>query len=294
MLNDLIRFHEIKKCYSSIEALKHISFTIPENSIFGILGANGSGKSTLMKILPGLIKDWSGDIYYKNQIVSKNNMVLKKEFGYLIEAPTFYEYLSAVKNLEILARISNTNFNRIFYVLELVGLLDRSNDKVSSYSYGMKQRLGIAQVLLHNPDVVVLDEPNNGLDPNGIADMTKLVKKMHYDGKTVILSTHNLKDVENMCTHFTVFNKGVNSTTNSMNNLFTKSNKWNIVTENTDLALKIINEASDIRLVDNMNNRIIIESNFQISLESINKLLEKTNPHSISKESNLIEYFSND
>ena len=294
MLNDLIRFHEVKKCYSSIEALKNVSFAIPENSIFGILGANGSGKSTLMKILPGLIKDWSGDIYYKNQIVSKNNMVLKEEFGYLIEAPTFYEYLSAVKNLEILARISNTNFNRISYVLELVGLLDRSKDKVSSYSYGMKQRLGIAQVLLHNPNVVVLDEPNNGLDPNGIADMTKLVKKMHCDGKTVILSTHNLKDVENMCTHFTVFNKGANSTANSMNNLFTKSNKWNIVTENTDLALKIINESRDIRLVDSINNRIIIETNFQMSLENINKLLEKTNPHSISKESNLIEYFSND
>ena len=188
MSNDIIRFEKIQKRYGEIEALKGVSFSIPKNSIFGILGANGSGKSTLMKILPGLIKNWSGSIFYNNQFAN-DSAVMKREFGYLIEAPTFYEYLSATKNLELLARISEVSPNRIFNVLELVGLKDRAHDKVSSYSYGMKQRLGIAQVLLHDPSVVVLDEPNNGLDPNGIADMAKLIKKMHLDGKTIILST---------------------------------------------------------------------------------------------------------
>ena len=228
----MLKFKNISKNYKAIKALKNVSFSIPENSIFGILGANGSGKSTFMKILPGLIYNWTGEIYYHEKLINQKDMLLKKNFGYLIESPTFYEYLSARKNLEMLARISKVNIDRIEYVLDLVNLKKRCDDKVHTYSYGMKQRLGIAQTLLHNPSVIILDEPNNGLDPNGIADMTRLIKNMHSEGKTVILSTHNLKDVENMCTHFTVFRKGFNSEAASMNYLFSKSKKWNIVVDN--------------------------------------------------------------
>lgn len=293
MSNDIIRFEKIQKRYGEIEALKGVSFSIPENSIFGILGANGSGKSTLMKILPGLIKNWSGSIFYNNQFAN-DSAVMKREFGYLIEAPTFYEYLSATKNLELLARISEVSPNRIFNVLELVGLKDRAHDKVSSYSYGMKQRLGIAQVLLHDPSVVVLDEPNNGLDPNGIADMAKLIKKMHLDGKTIILSTHNLKDVENICTHFTVFRKGRNSATSSINNLFNSSRRWNLMVDNVDLAVRAIRENNAFKLIDQINNRLTVESNLDVSIKDINELLNGINVYNISRESNLIKYFHND
>ena len=293
MLNDIIRFEKIQKQYGDIEALKEVSFSIPENSIFGILGANGSGKSTLMKILPGLIKKWSGSIFYNNKLAN-NSEVMKKEFGYLIEAPTFYEYLSANKNLELLARISGVNHDRIFYVLELVGLIDRAKDKVSSYSYGMKQRLGIAQVLLHDPRIVVLDEPNNGLDPNGIADMAKLIKKMHLNGKTIILSTHNLKDVENICTHFTVFRKGRNSASSSINDLFNTSTRWNIMVDNVDLAVKAISKNNSFELIDLINNRITVESTLDVSIKHINEMLIGIKIYNISKESNLIKYFHND
>ena len=293
MSNDIIRFKKIQKQYGDIEALKEVSFSIPENSIFGILGANGSGKSTLMKILPGLIKKWSGSIFYNNELAN-NSEVMKKEFGYLIEAPTFYEYLSATKNLELLARISGVNHDRISYVLELVGLIDRAKDKVSSYSYGMKQRLGIAQVLLHDPRIVVLDEPNNGLDPNGISDMAKLIKKMHLNGKTIILSTHNLKDVENICTHFTVFRKGRNSASSSINDLFKTSNRWNIMVDNVDLAVKAISENNSFEIIDLINNRITVESTLDVSIKHINEMLIGINIYNISKESNLIKYFHND
>ena len=288
---DIIRFEEVKKNFSNIEALKGVSFAIPDNSIFGIIGANGSGKSTLMKILPGLIKKWSGNIFYKNQLVGNDSIIMKKEFGYLIEAPTFYEYLSGFKNLELLARISQVSHSRILYLLDLVGLKNRAYDKVSSYSYGMKQRLGIAQVLLHDPKVIILDEPNNGLDPIGIADMEKLVKKMHSEGKTVILSTHNLRDVENMCTHFTVFKKGSNSATTSINDLFDQSEKWRIVVDDSDLALQIINDNESITLIDKINNRLIVKSDKKLSPFHINKLLRGLSIYSIGKESNLIKYF---
>ena len=287
----ILEFKNIVKSYNRVEALKDISFSIPENSIFGILGANGSGKSTFMKILPGLIYDWSGKIFYKEKLIQKNDMILKQEFGYLIEAPTFYEYLSARKNLEILARISNVNSSRIDEVLELVELSHRSKDKVSAYSYGMKQRLGIAQALLHNPKILILDEPNNGLDPNGINDMIRLIKNLKMQGKTICLSTHNLKDVEELCTDFTVFKDGFCSNSVSLNSQLNKSKKWIITVKNPELVIDKINQSDEFSYISSFNNNIIIETNSKNTIKSLNVVLENEEIYKISKDSNLIEYF---
>tara|TARA_Y100000589_G_scaffold95666_1_gene90317 strand:- start:19 stop:885 length:867 start_codon:yes stop_codon:yes gene_type:complete len=287
----ILEFKNIVKSYNRVEALKDISFSIPENSIFGILGANGSGKSTFMKILPGLIYDWSGKIFYKEKLIQKNDMILKQEFGYLIEAPTFYEYLSAKKNLEILARISNVNSSRIDEVLELVELSHRSKDKVSAYSYGMKQRLGIAQALLHNPKILILDEPNNGLDPNGINDMIRLIKNLKMQGKTICLSTHNLKDVEELCTDFTVFKDGFCSNSVSLNSQLNKSKKWIITVKNPELVIDKINQSDEFSYISSFNNNIIIETNSKNTIKSLNVVLENEKIYKISKDSNLIEYF---
>jgi len=287
----ILEFKNIVKNYNQVEALKDISFSIPENSIFGILGANGSGKSTFMKILPGLIYDWSGKIFYKEKLIQKNDMILKQEFGYLIEAPTFYEYLSAKKNLEILARISNVNSSRIDEVLELVELSHRSKDKVSAYSYGMKQRLGIAQALLHNPKILILDEPNNGLDPNGINDMIRLIKNLKMQGKTICLSTHNLKDVEELCTDFTVFKDGYCSNSVSLNSQLNKSKKWIITVKNPELVIDKINQSDEFSYISSFNNNIIIETNSKNTIKSLNVVLENEEIYKISKDSNLIEYF---
>ena len=287
----ILEFKNIVKSYNQVEALKDISFSIPENSIFGILGANGSGKSTFMKILPGLIYDWSGKIFYKEKLIQKNDMILKQEFWYLIEAPTFYEYLSAKKNLEILARISNVNSSRIDEVLELVELSHRSKDKVSAYSYGMKQRLGIAQALLHNPKILILDEPNNGLDPNGINDMIRLIKNLKMQGKTICLSTHNLKDVEELCTDFTVFKDGFCSNSVSLNSQLNKSKKWIITVKNPELVIDKINQSDEFSYISSFNNNIIIETNSKNTIKSLNVVLENEEIYKISKDSNLIEYF---
>ena len=249
----ILEFKDISKRYDTVEALQSISFSIPENSIFGILGANGSGKSTFMKILPGLISDWSGEIYYKQELVKRDSMILKSDFGYLIESPTFYEYLSAQKNLEILSRISNVEKDRIDSVFKLVELSERSLDKVQTYSYGMKQRLGIAQALLHNPSVIVLDEPNNGLDPNGIDDMNRIIKRLKSEGKTICLSTHNLKDVEGLCTDFTVFNYGKNSTATSMEKQLTASRLWKVRLGNPSPAISKVEGHKSFKLLSTSN-----------------------------------------
>ena len=287
----ILEFKNINKSYNKVKALKDISFSIPENSIFGILGANGSGKSTFMKILPGLIYDWTGEIYYNSIGIQKNDMILRKDFGYLIEAPTFYEYLSAQKNLEILARISKVNPNRIDEVLKLVELSQRADDKVSAYSYGMKQRLGIAQALLHNPKILVLDEPNNGLDPNGINDMIRLIKKLKSEGKTICLSTHNLKDVEELCTDFTVFKDGVCSDSVSLNEQLMKSFKWMITVKNPEPVIDKINESDDFTFISSFNNNILIQTKTKDTIANLNNVLSGEDIYKISKESNLIEYF---
>ena len=287
----ILEFKNINKSYNKVKALIDISFSIPENSIFGILGANGSGKSTFMKILPGLIHDWTGEIYYNSIGIQKNDMILRKDFGYLIEAPTFYEYLSAQKNLEILARISKVNPNRIDEVLKLVELSHRADDKVSAYSYGMKQRLGIAQALLHNPKILVLDEPNNGLDPNGINDMIRLIKKLKSEGKTICLSTHNLKDVEELCTDFTVFKDGVCSDSVSLNEQLMKSFKWMITVKNPEPVIDKINESDDFTFISSFNNNILIQTKTKDTIANLNNVLRGEDIYKISKESNLIEYF---
>ena len=294
MSNSIVSFKKIQKKYSKLKALKNISFSIPENSIFGILGANGSGKSTLMKIIPGLITDWSGEIYYKNKLVSKNNNTLKKEFGYLIESPTFYEYLSARKNLEMLARISGVMFDRIDFVLKIVGLQERENDLVSSFSYGMKQRLGIAQALLNDPKVIILDEPNNGLDPSGISNMNKLIKKLQTEGKTICLSTHNLKDVEEICTHVTIFKKGISTKSISMDSLVSNSDKWNLIVENAKNANIIASKNKKINIIETHNNSLKIEVDSSINFNDIQKIFKDSGLLKISKNSNLIKYFNND
>ena len=291
MSKTILSFKNISKNYSNIEALRQISFDIPANSIFGILGANGSGKSTFMKILPGLIQDWSGEIFHNGKFVEKNNIKLRDKFGYLIEAPTFYEYLSARKNLEILSRISPSNSLDIDYILELVNLQNRSEDKVSAYSYGMKQRLGIAQCLIHNPEILILDEPNNGLDPNGIQDMIKLIKNLRTEGKTICLSTHNLRDVEELCTHFTVFQNGENSQTCSMEEQIKDSKTWLVNTQDIDSAIEKLKNSDVFKIISVFNKNILIESKEKQSLDVIHNILSDVEVYKISKESNLIGYF---
>ena len=290
----MLEFKNISKKYGSFEALKNISFSIPENSIFGILGANGSGKSTFMKILPGLIQNWTGQIFYKNKILKLNSKLLKNNFGYLIESPTFYEYLTAKQNLDLFSRISFVSNDRINTVLKLVNLIERKNDKVSNYSYGMKQRLGIAQALLHDPDIIVLDEPNNGLDPNGINDMTKLIKELKSQGKTICLSTHNLKDVEEICTDFTIFKNGINSISTSMEIQLKNSKKWLLNVNDKNEAIARITKSNLFNVINVFNNNILIDSKSKSTINDLNNILHDLELYKINKDSDLISYFKND
>ena len=201
----ILTVENLHKNYGSIQALKGVSFSVPQGSVFGILGPNGSGKTTLLGIILNVLKATSGSFKLFD---SPPTHVHRQKIGTLLETPNFYHYLNAVQNLKIAATIKQRGMADIDRVLELVNLEQRKFSKFSTYSLGMKQRLAIASSLLGDPDVLIFDEPTNGLDPVGIAETRELIKKLHKAGKTIIMASHLLDEVEKVCTHVAILQKG--------------------------------------------------------------------------------------
>ena len=201
----ILEVKNLHKTYGKIQALKDVSFSVPKGTVFGILGPNGSGKTTLLGIISDILKATAGSytLFDENPTARHRSLI-----GTFLETPNFYHYLSAVKNLEIAAAIKQRGAGDIERVLEIVNLTQRKNSKFSTYSLGMKQRLAIASCLLGNPDVLILDEPTNGLDPVGIAEIRELIKKLQQEGKTIIMASHMLDEVEKVCTHMAILKKG--------------------------------------------------------------------------------------
>ena len=203
----LIEIRNVSKYFGKTKVLDNISFNIPENSIIGILGPNGSGKSTLMRIIAGLIRSWEGEILFEGQPVRDNNRYLHR-LGFLIEDPAFYEHLTADENLKMLARLTESPITDIVSVLEKVNLRGCGDKLVYQFSYGMKQRLGIAQSILNDPSVIFLDEPSNGLDPHGINQMNEIIRELNKQRKTICISTHVIEQVKELCSHIVVLKEG--------------------------------------------------------------------------------------
>ena len=291
MNKDLIlKFEKIKKSFGQIIALNDVSFEVDKNSIHGILGPNGSGKSTLMRILSGLIKSWSGNIFLHDEKIQKNSNEYLKSFGFMIEEPSFYEYLSAEENLKIFCRLLDCNFNVILKSLKRVDLYNWRKTKVKNFSYGMKQRLGIAQAILHDPDILILDEPNNGLDPKGIGDMNSLIEGLQKDGKTICISTHILKDVEHLCDSVTVLKKGQLILNSSIKDLMSKSKLINI-SSNKILELEnYIRNNIKSKIIQSSNKSLTLKSNVSIQ-EITAKIPKDISIISISRDSGLTELF---
>jgi ABC-type multidrug transport system ATPase subunit len=204
-LNSILSLNNISKAYGPIQALKNVSFDVPPGSVFGILGPNGSGKTTLLGIILDVLKADAGSYTWFDNMPGDE---ARRQIGSLLETPNFYHYLSAVDNLEIAAAIKQRGSDDKLRVLEQVGLLQRKDSKFQTYSLGMKQRLAIGSTLLGYPKVLVLDEPTNGLDPAGIAEIRELIRKLNSEGITVIMASHLLDEVEKVCTHVAILKKG--------------------------------------------------------------------------------------
>tara|TARA_B100001123_G_C15329936_1_gene1030871 strand:+ start:1902 stop:2789 length:888 start_codon:yes stop_codon:yes gene_type:complete len=288
---DCISINGLSKSYKNIKALDNVSFTIPIGSIFALLGPNGSGKSTLIKILARLIRDWKGSILFNGNSINQSNDHLNK-FGFIVEDPCFYEYLSAKKNLEIFSRLTGTSFHQIEKVLELVDLRHRSDDKVAKYSYGMKQRLGIAQALLHDPKILVLDEPTNGLDPLGVNSMADLIFRLNQAGKTICISTHSLIEVDRICSHVAILKKGKLLVTKEINLLEEDGEFFRLEVFDLRSAVSFIKTFDELEIISQENNIIIVKKNISDNSDDFNSMIgDQRSIKSFHKESNLIQYF---
>lgn len=204
-MESILSVQQISKSYGRVEALNNVSFEVPSGSVFGVLGPNGSGKTTLLGIVLDVLQANAGTYAWFGGLPPEQ---ARRQIGSLLETPNFYHYLSAMDNLEIVARIKRCNIADREAALQTLGLYERRNSRFQTFSLGMKQRLALAATLLGSPKVLVLDEPTNGLDPAGIAEIRQLIRQLHANGFTIIMASHLLDEVEKVCTHVAILKKG--------------------------------------------------------------------------------------
>lgn len=208
MNESIINVKNVSKCFGEQEVLKNINISMDAGKIYGLIGRNGSGKTVLMKCICGFLTPTSGIVEIYGKDIREDESLLEK-MGIIIETPGFLPEYSAYKNLKMLAMIRNRiDDEQIKEALKIVGLLPDSNKKVGKYSMGMKQRLGIAQAIMEDPDILILDEPMNGLDNQGVADMHMLLKEMRNHNKLILLASHNKEDISNLCDKVWVMDAG--------------------------------------------------------------------------------------
>jgi len=206
-LESILTIHNLTKKFGYLTAVKDLSFTINKGNVYGILGPNGSGKSTTLGMVLNVVNKTEGNFYWFDGNTSTHNAL--KKVGAIIERPNFYPYMTAYQNLKLVCKIKGVALSKISEKLEFVGLLDRKDSEFSTYSLGMKQRLAIASALLNDPEILILDEPTNGLDPQGIHQIREIIKDIATKGTTILLASHLLDEVEKVCSHVVVLRKGV-------------------------------------------------------------------------------------
>jgi ABC-type multidrug transport system ATPase subunit len=264
--DNVIEINGLTKRFKDVLAVNELSFEVHSGDVFGFLGPNGAGKSTTIRMILSLITPTSGTIKIFGKTLNENRKEILTNIGAIVEKPDFYLYLPAIKNLEILAKISGKEVSksRIMELLELVGLKDRAKSKVKTYSHGMKQRLGIAQTLLHNPQLIVLDEPTTGLDPQGMKEIRDLIIKLSKEeNKTIFLSSHILSEIELVANRMIIINKGSKIVEGEVNKLLNSNTlKVTVEVDSSKAALKILENTIWYNNIES-----ITENKFSINIE---------------------------
>ena len=294
----IIEIKDLTKKFKDFTAVDNLTMNVYRGDIFGFLGPNGAGKSTTIRMMLSLIEPTEGTITIFGKPLASHRKEILRNIGAIVEKPDFYLYLTAFKNLEILGRISGVDISRkrIMEVLELVNLHERAHSKVKTYSYGMKQRLGIAQALIHNPELIILDEPTNGLDPMGVKEVRDLILHLSRDEKkTIFLSSHILPEVEVVSSRMAIINKGKTVVEGEVQTLLNSGNFMvkigvdklrdaRILLENSEWKKHLEKSESELRL-----------SLLQNDISKVNEFLVRNDiaVHSITSTRSLEDYFLN-
>ena len=275
-MSAILSIENLSKNYGAVKALQNVSFTVPAKTVFGILGPNGSGKTTLLGIVMDVLKATSGSYSWQGE---QSTAAVRKKIGTLLETPNFYHYLSAADNLKIAAKIKGKGEEDIDNVLKTVNLYERKSSKFNTYSLGMKQRLAIASALLGDPEILVFDEPTNGLDPAGIAEIRELIKELNRKGKTIIMASHILDEVEKVCTHVAIIQKGFLKTVGSVKDVMNTSGSTEAVTTvlvelsaaDNDSLKNVLQQMNGVEEIITVDHHLQITCRENITAEAVNK-----------------------
>jgi len=293
----IIEVKNLVKHYGKFHAVEDVSFDVYRGDVFGFLGPNGAGKSTTIRTMLSLISPTSGELkLFGKNLRTDRNYILSK-IGCIVEKPDFYKYLSAQKNLEIFARLSGVTADKkkVDEILDFVGLKGREKDKVSGFSHGMKQRLGIAQTLIHDPELIILDEPTTGLDPQGIIDIRNLILQLKNErNKTVLLSSHILSEIELIANRMVIINKGKTIVQGSVSELLNGQElivSFNI--DNVEKAIQLLNSNNITIDKDSIQGNNLLLHIAQENIPVVNKLFcdNNVNVFSIETKHKLEDYF---
>ena len=293
----IIEVSHLVKHFGKIKAVDDASFDVYKGDVYGFLGPNGAGKSTTIRTILSLIKPTSGKILVFNKDISTHRHYILQRIGCIVEKPDFYNYLSAEKNLEVFALISGIDIpkKRIHEMIEFVGLKGREKDKLRGFSHGMKQRLGIAQTLMHNPELIILDEPTTGLDPQGIIDMRNLILQLKNEqNKTILLSSHILSEIELIANRMVIINKGKTVVQGSVTELL---NSQDLIVafkvNDTEKALNLVKSSSLNLVIENVEDNNLFIHISQEKIPVLNKLFcdQGILVYSIEAKRKLEDYF---
>ncbi|MEQ3665172.1 MULTISPECIES: ABC transporter ATP-binding protein [unclassified Olleya] len=270
-METILTISNLTKKYGNLTAVNNLSFTIKKGNVYGILGPNGSGKSTTLGITLNVVNKTSGSFSWFDGQTSTHNAL--KKVGAIIERPNFYPYMSAYKNLKLVCKIKEISEDKIDEKLELVGLLDRKESKFKTFSLGMKQRLAIASALLNDPEILILDEPTNGLDPQGIHQIRAIIKDIASQGTTILLASHLLDEVEKVCSHVVVLRKGHKLYEGPVDQMISSEGFFELKCDNPEHLVTYLNSHQNIKNTKVTDDLITAFLDAPMSASAFNKEL---------------------
>ena len=292
-METILKITNLNKIFNKhLHAVKNVSFEIKKGNVYGILGPNGSGKSTTLGIVLNVVNKTSGDFEWFEGKVATHDAL--KKVGAIIERPNFYPYMTAKENLELVCKIKGTSLSKVDEKLELVGLLERKNDKFRTYSLGMKQRLAIASALLNDPEILILDEPTNGLDPQGIRQIRDIIRIIASQGTTILLASHLLDEVEKVCSHVVVLRKGEMLYQGSVHDMIENNSFFELKSDDKEQLKLALQNHPSIEKIEEEEGKVLVYLKQDIAAKDLNSYLFEQKivlEHLVKRKNSLEEQF---
>jgi ABC-2 type transport system ATP-binding protein len=291
-LETILSVNNLTKKFGYLTAVQDLSFSIQKGNVYGILGPNGSGKSTTLGIVLNVVNSTNGSFSWFDGNTSTHDAL--KKVGAIIERPNFYPYMTALQNLKLVCKIKEVPEENIKDKLELVGLWERKDSKFRTYSLGMKQRLAIASALLNDPEILILDEPTNGLDPQGIHQIRQIIKKIAAQGTTILLASHLLDEVEKVCSHVVILRKGKKLYSGRVDGMLASFGFFELKTENNEALINFLEQHPNFGEIKTENGIITAFLKNEMKSDELNGILFKKGivlSHLVKRKESLEEQF---